>query len=858
MAARSIRRWILGSFVVVLVSGFAAGTSASAATLYVIPGGATSGPCDGWATACTLQTALGIAASGDELWVEKGVYKPGTNVTDTFTIKPGVAVYGGFAGTESLRSERSPAANVTVLSGDIDNNDAVDANGVDESYTDIVIDGLPPGPPPTNSHNVVTMDGTTGTKILSDTVLDGFTITGGAGGATSGNGSGGGGLYCNGRGTGNECSPTLANLVFSGNESHSAGGAIFLDGYYGGVSSPRLTNVRFTGNHTNYYGGAVYAGASDGESNPTFDHCTFTGNRAQYGGAVYALAEDLGTASPTFTDVDFNGNYAATRGGALMNDGNAEGAPGSPTTPGGNSNPTLTRVTFSYNSAGSQGGAIYNTSMLNGAPNPASSSPVLTNVTFWHNSATDGGAIYDDTRGGGKSDPVLTNVTFSVNSAHYGGAIYNYGDPYSSGADASAKLVNVILWGDTGSTAGPEIYNDATGAGTAQPTIDYSVVENGNSGSSTNGGADTAWSSGTGNLSGNPNLVPLQFNGGFADTAALGAGSSAINTAEGRPVCPATDERGISRPQGAGCDVGAYEAQTVPACLAGTKATVLSATGALQTYTVPSKAAAVLILAQGASGGAAVVAPSNAPGVGAEVDAEVPVAGGSTLDVLVGSQGSQGNHSGGGGGGSFVFTSGGELLAAAGGGGGVGTGYNGGGARLGPNGGNGGGASGGLSGTSGYGGTGGTSHDSNGGGGGGYLGAGSAGNDGQSGAGGHRVSGSPPDGSGGAGSGSGTDGGNGGYGAGGGGGLAGGGGGGGFSGGGGGDVDAYGGGGGGSYAAPGATYLAFNTLASPGDGSVTICGVQGTLAIPTLSPWALLLLALGLAFAATPMLVRRS
>ncbi len=45
--------------------------------------------------------------------------QPGTDRTISFELKNGVAIYGGFAGTETLRTQRNPATNVTVLSGDI-------------------------------------------------------------------------------------------------------------------------------------------------------------------------------------------------------------------------------------------------------------------------------------------------------------------------------------------------------------------------------------------------------------------------------------------------------------------------------------------------------------------------------------------------------------------------------------------------------------------------------------------------------------------------------------------------------------------------------------------------------------------
>jgi hypothetical protein len=53
-------------------------------------------------------------------------------------------------------------------------------------------------------------------------------------------------------------------------------------------------------------------------------------------------------------------------------------------------------------------------------------------------------------------------------------------------------------------------------------------------------------------------LGPLAGNGGPTMTHALLAGSPAIDAADAA-ICPATDQRGVSRPQGAGCDVGAYE-----------------------------------------------------------------------------------------------------------------------------------------------------------------------------------------------------------------------------------------------------------------------------------------------------------
>ncbi len=53
-----------------------------------------------------------------------------------------------------------------------------------------------------------------------------------------------------------------------------------------------------------------------------------------------------------------------------------------------------------------------------------------------------------------------------------------------------------------------------------------------------------------------PQLGPLAGNGGQTDTLALLPGSPAIDHGSG---CPAADQRGVARPQGAACDIGAFE-----------------------------------------------------------------------------------------------------------------------------------------------------------------------------------------------------------------------------------------------------------------------------------------------------------
>lgn len=494
-----------------------------------------------WGSPMALQTALDDVAC-TEIWMAGGFYRhqPGSPQTLSWTISRELAVYGGFAGTETSRDERDFVANVTVLSGDNDLNDInEDGNHIAETTDDIVGD---------NSHRILFIDGTTGISITGNTVLDGLTIT-----AADGNVPGGG-LYCDGSGGSvfNKCSPTLRNLTFSANRA-GGGGAIENNGSAGGESNPMLINVMFNGNFASS-GGAMYNNGSGGESSPTLIHVTFNGNSVYgAGGAMYNGAH-TGVSSPQLIDVAFSGNYAAQDGGAMYNGASS----------GGVSNPILNNVTFKDNSTGNfgSGGAMYNDGGGSSGSSVGTASPMLANVTFSGNttgslgggggSGGTGGAMFNTGRGHGVSSPSLINVTFTGNIADTGGAIYNH----SGGGVSSPTLSNVILWGNTAiSGVGQEIYNNASATGTVIPTVDHSIVQG-------SGGSD-AWDpllgiDGGGNLDSNPALGPLGYHGGYTQTHLPAAGSVAID-AGNAATCPDVDQRYVPRPQGPTCDIGAVE-----------------------------------------------------------------------------------------------------------------------------------------------------------------------------------------------------------------------------------------------------------------------------------------------------------
>ncbi len=259
----------------------------AAGVRYVAPTPQGSGDCSSWANACSLQRALIIANSGDEIWVKEGTYKPDDYRTDSFRIERNVQLYGGFAGTETSLEQRDWVARPTILSGDI---------GIEGDNSD-------------NAYHVVYVDGTTANgSITSATVIDGFIIKeGNANGSLPGNV--GGGLYCNGAGSGHACSPTLTNVTFSGN-SADYGGGMYNDGNGGGTSSPMLTNVTFSRNTATVYGGGMFNyGGFGGNSSPMLTNVTFSGNSADVGGGMYNYGLS-GTSSPTLSNCILWGNTA--------------------------------------------------------------------------------------------------------------------------------------------------------------------------------------------------------------------------------------------------------------------------------------------------------------------------------------------------------------------------------------------------------------------------------------------------------------------------------------------------------------------------------------------------------------------
>jgi parallel beta-helix repeat protein len=172
-------------------------------TWHVSPAGSDAGSGRTWATAKkTVGAALASAQGTDEVWVAKGTY------TETIAPPAGVGLYGGFAGTETQRSQRSAKTNPTVLDGGGSTSQPV----VSCSYANITVDGftIRSGEDGVDVAGTATLSRNT----ISGNVRDGVFVFGGTvtliGNTASGNGRDGMFLF----GT-----ATLTNNTVSGNIS---------------------------------------------------------------------------------------------------------------------------------------------------------------------------------------------------------------------------------------------------------------------------------------------------------------------------------------------------------------------------------------------------------------------------------------------------------------------------------------------------------------------------------------------------------------------------------------------------------------------------------------------------------------
>ncbi|HET7454811.1 MAG TPA: choice-of-anchor Q domain-containing protein [Solirubrobacterales bacterium] len=236
----------------------------------------------------------------------------------------------------------------------------------------------------------------------------------------------------------------------------------------------------------------------------------------------------------------------------------------------------LDGVAVSGNTAAQNGGGI-------SAPPEGSAAPSLSvsNSTIADNKVT-GGLV--EGLGGGiyvLGDLTLTNSTVARNSAEstvgmvQGGGVLAALDPTAT-EPSEVDILNSTIAGNSVGTGGIggglAVYNPTPGVVT-ELSVKNTIVA-GNSGPAgagdcgavatlasdhnLSGDASCMFTDGGSKENTDPQLGPLQNNGGETDTLALPARSPAVDAGT-NDGCPATDQRGVTRPQGSACDIGAFE-----------------------------------------------------------------------------------------------------------------------------------------------------------------------------------------------------------------------------------------------------------------------------------------------------------
>lgn len=344
---------------------------------------------------CKIQDALNAAAlNGDEIIVSPGTYNELIN----------------FIG-KAVHLHSSGGVEVTTLDG----------TGLDGSVV-----------------TCITGEG-------SDTILEGFTITGGTGTWCVIDSD----LYCGGGMYMVDASPTVSDCTFINNSANSGGGV-----YISGMS-PSITDCTFTNNSAllaeywfeEHGGGGVFVF----QSSPIISDCTFTQNTSETDGGGIRNIESL----TIVRNCSFSNNTADVDGGGIDNydgqypyipitvedctfDSNVAGASGGFAEGGGvNSQGSITvsGCTFNDNSASHEGGGL---ATEFGDVN-------ISSCTFTNNNSIAGGGVFtfqgrvqiescsfiSNTTtwiGGGMadigSDAIITNCLFQSNKSHQGGGLY--------------------------------------------------------------------------------------------------------------------------------------------------------------------------------------------------------------------------------------------------------------------------------------------------------------------------------------------------------------------------------------------------------------------------------------------------
>jgi CSLREA domain-containing protein len=365
----------------------------------------------------------------------------------------------------------------------------------------------------------------------------------------------------------------------------------------GGIASTGTLTVDGTTVSFNTAGHSYYTDAAGGDGggiynsgSATISTSTVASNSAGYGGSGGLGGGIDNSGSLTISGTTVSSNTAGAGGDVGENTFGAGGDGGgiANTPPSGTL--SLDTSTVSSNTAGAAG----TDSDFNGGGGGGifveAGTTTLTDSTIASNNAGQGsswggGTGCDSTGGGGSvtfgglgggvyffggAAPTATNVTIADNGAGLGGAWNGSPCPAYNGAGGGFYTGNGDL----------ALANSIVASSTVGLNCDgnFSVLQDDGHNL---GFGDSSCPAGF--ATGDPNLGPLQDNGGPTETMALGLGSAALDQVPSSGAnCPASDQRGVTRPEGPACDIGAFELayHALNVAKAGSGSGAVSSTGA--------------------------------------------------------------------------------------------------------------------------------------------------------------------------------------------------------------------------------------------------------------------------------------
>lgn len=359
-----------------------------------------------------------------------------------------------------------------------------------------------------------------------------------------------GGFHINGAGIfSNNSNPFINNNNISNNTTDGDGGGIYCNASNVTITDNIISNNIATPNSGGIGGGVTCLGGSTIISNNTISN-----NISSYGSGIFLQNENS-----TISNNSISNNTSSSNGGGgagiylessnanitnniiINNSDNSTWGGGGISCRSSNLSTNISNNIISNNSTLGGGGGIE--CFIN-------STPTITNNLIANNNAVKGGALYCT-----NSSPTFTNNTIANNNATNGGALY-----CTSGS--SPVLRNNILWGNTASSLGTQVYLFDQGS---EPNFYYCDVQ----GSSVN--FELNGNTYTGDYQNNIDIDPLfvspsggsgtGFNGLTANWSLQGT-SPCVDAGSPNIVYTATDIIGNLRVSGCHIDMGAYEYQT--------------------------------------------------------------------------------------------------------------------------------------------------------------------------------------------------------------------------------------------------------------------------------------------------------